>query len=81
MASSDDPTEDMIRREIAEAARILREDGHATRLSAIEAKLSKHFPDEDDEADDGKPKPPRRTEPKPSGSRKSSIWWGDQIDG
>ena len=56
-----DPTEDVIKREIAEAARILREDGHSVRLANIEAKLNKHFPDEPEtDPKDGKdgPNPP-----------------------
>ena len=35
-----------MRKEIREAAAILRDDGHSVRLSRIEEKLAKHFPDD-----------------------------------
>jgi hypothetical protein len=76
-----DPTEDVVKREVAEAARILREDGHAVRLSAIEAKLNKHFPDEPPEDDpNGPPKPPDAIPPKEPGDKKKGLWWGDSDD-
>lgn len=78
----EDPTEEVIKREIREAARILREDGHAVRLTAIEAKLDKHFPDEPEPEEDdpnGPPKPPDQKDPPNDGDtkRKKSLWWGD----
>lgn len=82
----DDPTEEVIKREVAEAARILREDGHSVRLAAIEAKLNKHFPDEPDPGKvdpNAPPEPPDKKEPPadPTGKKKpSSIWWGDVPD-
>jgi hypothetical protein len=84
-----DPTEDMIKREVAAAAKILREDGHSVRLAAIEAKLAKQFPDEPEPgsgeppADDGKPKaPPKKDAPAPSGGgKRPGLWWGDAVDG
>jgi hypothetical protein len=81
---ADDPTEDIIKKEVAAAAKILREDGHAVRLSNIEAKLNKHFPD-DPETDpkdggDGGPTPPPKKEPKDSSTRpRGGIWWGDAV--
>jgi hypothetical protein len=77
-----DPTEDVIKREIAAAAKILREDGHAVRLSAIEAKLDKHFPDEPEGDDDpnGPKKPDKKPEPSPSGTKpRGGIWWGESV--
>jgi hypothetical protein len=77
----DDPTEEIIKREVAEAARILREDGYSVRLGVIEAKLNKHFPDEPpaDDKDDpnGPPKPPDPKDPTAPPAKKSGIWWGD----
>lgn len=79
---SDDPTEEAIKREIAAAAKILREDGHSARLSAIETKLAKHFPDTPEPpADDGKPKAPPKGDPKPpGGGKRKSLWWGEVDD-
>jgi hypothetical protein len=78
-----DPTEDVIKREIAEAARILREDGHSVRLANIEAKLNKHFPDEPEtDPKDGKDGPisPDKKDPKESSTKpRGGIWWGDSI--
>ena len=67
---------------IKEAARILREDGHAVRLGKIEEKLAKHFPDEPEgEGEptdpDGNPKPPPKKEPADSETERKpkSGWW------
>jgi hypothetical protein len=75
---SDDPTEDVIRREVAEAARILREDGHSVRLSAIEAKLDKHFPDQ--EPPEGTPKPPDKKDKPSEPPKRKSLWWGEVTE-
>ncbi len=70
-----------VEEKIKEAARILREDGHALHLAAIRAKLDKQFPDEEETPeldDDGKPKPPpKKDKPEESGvDRKSKHgWW------
>ena len=83
MMDREDPTEDIIKREVAEAARILREDGHAVRLSAIEAKLNKHFPDEpsgEDDDSDGPKKPDKKPDGDTAPPKKSSLWWGDFSD-
>jgi len=80
----EDPTEEIIKREIAEAARILREDGHSANLAAIRAKLDKHFPDEPDpdteDDGDGPKKPDKKPAGDPEPSKKSSLWWGDISD-
>jgi hypothetical protein len=80
---ANDPTEEVIKREVREAARILREDGHATRLSAIETKLNKHFPDEPDKPEDGNPNGPKTPDKKDpatsSEERRRGIWWGEAI--
>lgn len=78
-----DPTEEVIKREIAAAAKILREDGHSVRLSNIEAKLNKHFPDEPEEdpnADPSKPKSPEKKDPKDDPPPKKGLWWGDATN-
>lgn len=72
-----DPTEDVIKREIAKARDILRSDGHAASLKFIREKLEKHFPDPVvDPADDGKPKPPPPVD-LPEPPKKRGIWFGD----
>jgi hypothetical protein len=78
---SDDPTEEIIKREVAEAARILREDGHAANLSAIRAKLDKHFPDENPDGGDIKdgPKPPDKKDPADAPPKRKGLWWGEDI--
>ena len=70
-----DDVEAMVKREVAEARRILRED-------KLLAKLNKHFPDEPDpEPDDGKPKPPdKKPDPEPGAEKKPGLWWGELSD-
>ena len=85
MMAREDPTEEIIKREVAEAARILREDGHSANLAAIRAKLDKHFPDEPDhDPEDGNGDGPKKPDKKPAGDqdppKKSSLWWGDISD-
>ena len=73
---ADDPTEDIIKREIAKARDIIRED-------RIMAKLGKHFPDEPEGKDgkDGPTPPDKKEEPGKSGEKaaRRSIWWGDAV--
>ena len=71
----EDPTEDIIQREIAKARDIIRED-------RIMAKLGKHFPDEPegDDSKDGPKKPDKKEEPSKSGeTKRGGLWWGDAI--
>jgi hypothetical protein len=68
---ADDPTEAIIKREIAAARRILRED-------RVLAKLDKHFPDEPP-VDPGAPPAPPKKDPPADPPKKSGIWWGDQA--
>lgn len=68
-----EPTEALIRKEIARARRILRED-------RILGKLDKAYPDEPEPDGDGDgPKPPAKTDPKEQPKRKG-IWWGTEQD-
>jgi hypothetical protein len=66
---ADDPTEAIIKREIAVARRILRED-------RVLAKLDKHFPDEPPVDPDAPPAPPKK-DPPADPPKKGGIWWGD----
>ena len=76
-----DPTEEMVRREIAEARRILREDGLLLTQKEILARFDKHFPDETPEDESGDPKPPKRKESPETAQpeEKSGIWWGNKL--
>jgi hypothetical protein len=61
---------------IKEAARILREDGHAADLKHIRAKLDKAYPDEPEPPDpDAPPPPPVKPEPSDPEPKKKSGWW------
>lgn len=67
--TNNDPTEALVKREIARARRILRED-------KVLGKLSKQFPDEPP-VDPAAPPPDRKdtpTEPTPV-ARKGGLWW------
>lgn len=65
-----EPTEDVIRREIAAARQILRED-------RILAKLNKHFPDEPVHDPKNGPPPPDPKDPPTGPPERKGIWWGD----
>lgn len=69
-----DPTEDIIKREIAAARQILRED-------RLLAKLNKHFPDDPPPHDpkDGPP-PPDPKDPPADPPKKRGIWWGEEKE-
>lgn len=67
---STEPTEAIIRREIAAARRILRED-------KILAKLGKAFPDEPPADPNAPPAPPKKDPPEPPVKR--GIWWGENA--
>lgn len=65
-----DPTEAVVRREVAAARRILRED-------RMLAKLSKAFPDEPP-VDPAAPPPDKKPDPgKPPETARKGLWWGD----
>lgn len=65
---TDDPTEAMIRKEIARARKILRED-------KVLGKLNKAFPDEPQNPPGGPPAPPP-VDPKDPPEPKKGLWWG-----
>lgn len=78
MPMSDEDKEE-IRKEIAEAQRILREDHIIVSQKQILDKLHKHFPEDD--SDDGTPKPPdKKEDPNEPPKPKKSAWWGDALE-
>ena len=64
-----EPTEAVIKREIAAARRIIRED-------KILAKLNKAYPDEPATDPNTPPAPPAKDPPEPKKPR--GVWWGEQ---
>lgn len=78
MSERTEPTEDIIKREIAAARRILQEDRHHAALSGLTERFNRQFPEEPS-APEGTPPPPKpRTDPAPPAAPKPSLWWGKQ---
>lgn len=76
MSDGDDPTEDMVRAEIAAAVKILREDGLHVRKT-IGDLLTAGKPAEPPAEEETEPKegdPPPKKE-KPAATEKKGIWW------
>lgn len=74
---ADDPTEETIRKEIADAVKILRDDGihiHRTYSKFQKTLDPKPHPPE------GAPPPARDPKPDPPKATKKGIWWGDRND-
>jgi hypothetical protein len=72
--------EAIVKREVAAARAILREDKLIASHGALKAKMDKHFPDEEEVTDDGKPKPPdKKPTPEPGTDKKPGIWWGGTV--
>lgn len=65
-----EPTEALVKREIARARQIIRED-------RILAKLDRHFPDEPPADPDQPPPPPDKDPPEPP--KKRGVWWGETL--
>jgi hypothetical protein len=65
---ADDPTEAMIRKEVARARQILRED-------KIIGKLNKAYPDEPSADPNAPPAPPKKDPAEPP--LKRGLWWGE----
>ena len=82
----DDKDREEIRKEIAEARRIILEDAHKSELKGIRAKLDKHFPETDPPegdppSDPNVPPPPDPKDPANNPPPKpKSRWWGDALD-
>jgi hypothetical protein len=75
-----DPTEELVKKEIAAARKILQEDRHAAGLNALTSRFDTHFPDNSKkDGDTGKPKPPEAVPPKEQPVRKG-VWWGEPRD-
>jgi hypothetical protein len=73
-----EPTEAMIKSEIAAAKAILREDKLIKSHGELRERLDKHFPDNSGDGGEGDPpKPPDPVPPKEKPSRRS-IWWGEE---
>jgi hypothetical protein len=75
--------EALVKKEVAAARAILREDKLLASHTALKTKLDKHFPDEAETPDDGKPKPPDKKDTPETGEpeRKPGIWWGEANSG
>jgi hypothetical protein len=68
---ADDPTEAIIKREIARARQIIRED-------KMLAKLARAFPDEPPANPDQPPPPPAKDPADPP--KRRGVWWGEALD-
>jgi hypothetical protein len=78
---ADDPTEEMVKKEISEAVRILREDGiHISKtISGLFEKFQGKPADPPaPEPGAGDPPPPKPEPGEPV--KKSGIWWGNRND-
>jgi hypothetical protein len=72
----DEPTEAIIKREIAAARRILREDKVLASHAALSERIDKHFPAAEPPADPSNPPPPPRKDEPADPPPKTSLWWG-----
>ena len=84
--ANEDPTEDMVRREMAAAVEILRSDMYLTHSKTMAERLDKleaRFGGGDDTGNgDGKTPPPKKEEPpSPPASKRRGLWWGDALEG
>jgi hypothetical protein len=78
MGDRTEPTEEIIRREIAAARRILQEDRHHAALTGLTERFDKQYPQA--------PIPPKGTPPPPDPKNppadppapRRSMWWGDE---
>ena len=79
---ADDPTEEMVKKEISEAVRILREDGlHISKtvgslFEKFQVKPADPATDPAPEPGAGDPPPPK-SDPAPP-AQKSGLWWGQR---
>ena len=81
----EDPTEEMIKREIAAARAILRDDSVLKSHRELSTRLDKHFPpepspDNPPDSDPGKPPSPPRKDPPPVLKQRGGLWWGEFHD-
>lgn len=76
MTERTEPTEDIIKREIAAARRILQEDRHHAAITGLTERFDKKFP-ADPENPEGTPPAPKPKEPASDiPAPKPSLWWG-----
>lgn len=85
MSDQTDPTEDMVKREIAAAVEILRSDAslkHSRSMDERLGRLEARFGGGDDTGNgDGKTPPPKKEDPAtPPASKKRGLWWGDALE-
>lgn len=77
----DEPTEDIVRREIAKARDIIRNDKLLASHRQLSDRFSHHFPDKSPGTDPGNPDGPQPPDPKPPADPappKKSLWWGPE---
>lgn len=75
MTERTEPTEEIIKREIAAAREILRSDRHHAAISGLTERFDKHFPAEP-ENPEGTPPAPKAKPPAEPAAPKASLWWG-----
>lgn len=77
MTERTEPTEEIIKREIAAAREIIRSDRHHAAITGLTERFDKKFP-ADPEAPEGTPQPPKPKDPPadPPPVRRS-VWWGE----
>ena len=78
MSERTEPTEEIIKREIAAARRILQEDRHHAAITGLTKRFDEKFP-ADPQAPEGTPQPPKPKDPPADATppAKKSIWWSD----
>ena len=78
MTERTEPTEEIIKREIAAAREILRSDRHHAAITGLTQRFDEKFPAEP-KAPEGTPQPPKAKEPSDSlPAPKPSLWWGGE---
>lgn len=79
-----DPTEDMVKAEIAAAVKILREDvglKHSKTTAERLEKLEARFGGDNGTGNGDKTPPPKKDEPaQPPATTKRGLWWGDALN-
>lgn len=84
--ANEDPTEDMVKREMQAAIEILRSDEglkHSRSMDERLARLEARFGGDDGSGGngDGKNPPPKKDAPAdPPANKKRGLWWGDALD-
>lgn len=76
-----DPTEEMVKREVAEAMRIFRSD-HDHVTTSVRGLLEEFFGEKKpkEETDDTPTPPPAKEDPPKATKKRKGIWWGDAME-